>query len=111
MPVLVEQFVVVGDRQEAANAAALWRFLPKAFKQYYNVADPAAIERRADADLPLERVYRELAVGTDPQEHIAAVRALFDSGATIVNIHSGQPDQKKVIDFYSRSVLPELGSA
>ena len=29
--------------------------------------------------------------------HISAIQQLFDSGATIVNIHSGQPDQKKVI--------------
>src|SRR5207248_6619166 len=30
MPVLVEQFVVVGDKQEAARAAEKWRFIPKA---------------------------------------------------------------------------------
>jgi F420-dependent hydroxymycolic acid dehydrogenase len=35
---------------------------------------------------------------------------LFDSGASIVNVHSGQPDQKKVIDFYGNSVLPALKS-
>src|SRR5438874_2198893 len=29
MPVLVEQFVVVGDEQEAKKWAELWRFLPK----------------------------------------------------------------------------------
>ena len=50
MPVLVEQFVVVGDREDAAEAAELWRFLPKAFKQYYNIPDPAEIERQANAD-------------------------------------------------------------
>jgi TAT-translocated FGD2 family F420-dependent dehydrogenase len=111
MPVLVEHWVVVGDRQEAANAAALWRFLPKAFKKYYNIADPATIEKAADTELSLDQVYGQWTVGTDPQVHLAAVRALFDSGVTIVNLHSGQPDQKKVIDFYSRSVLPELGRA
>jgi hypothetical protein len=34
----------------------------------------------------------------------------FDSGATIVNIHSGQPDQYKVIAFYGKHVLPSLRS-
>jgi hypothetical protein len=31
-------------------------------------------------------------------------------GASTVNIHSGQPNQKEVVDFYSRSVLLKLGS-
>jgi F420-dependent hydroxymycolic acid dehydrogenase len=108
MPVLVEQFIVVGDRAEAAEAARLWRFLPKAFKTYYNITDPAEIERQANSDLPLDQVYGEWAVGTDPQIHAAAIRELFQSGATLVNIHSGQADQKKVIEFYGRHVLPRL---
>jgi TAT-translocated FGD2 family F420-dependent dehydrogenase len=111
MPVLVEQFVVVGDRTEAAKAAELWRFLPKAFKTYYDVADPAAIERRSDAEIPLDELLADWPVGTDPAIHLAAVRALFDSGVTIVNIHSGQADQQKVVGFYGRSVLPELALA
>ena len=32
------------------------------------------------------------------------------SGATIVNIHSGQPDPKKVIDSYASSVLAQIGN-
>jgi hypothetical protein len=108
MPVLVEQFVVVGDEGEAKKAAQQWRFIPKAFKKYYNVSDPAAIQQQAEAELPLDKVYSEWPVGTDPGVHIAAVQKLFDSGATIVNIHSGQADQKKVIDFYGNSVLPKI---
>ena len=42
----------------------------------------------------------------DPEVHIAAIKALFDSGVSIVNIHSGQADQAKVIDFYASKVLP-----
>jgi hypothetical protein len=34
----------------------------------------------------------------------------FGAATTIVNIHSGQPDQKKVIEFYASSVLPKLGT-
>jgi alkanesulfonate monooxygenase SsuD/methylene tetrahydromethanopterin reductase-like flavin-dependent oxidoreductase (luciferase family) len=33
MPVLIEQFVVVGDEKDARQAAELWRFIPKAFKK------------------------------------------------------------------------------
>src|SRR6201999_2121781 len=37
MPVLVEQYVVVGGEADARKAAELWRFGPKAFKSLYNV--------------------------------------------------------------------------
>jgi F420-dependent hydroxymycolic acid dehydrogenase len=108
MPVLVEQFVVVGDQKEARASAELWRFIPKAFKTYYNVRDPQEIQKRAEAELPLDKVYGDWPVSTDPNVHIRAVNDLFQSGATIVNIHSGQADQKKVIDFYGKQVIPEL---
>jgi TAT-translocated FGD2 family F420-dependent dehydrogenase len=110
MPVLVEQFVVVGDRQDAEQAAGLWRFIPKAFKSYYNIRDPREIQRRADAELPLEKVYGDWPVGTDPNVHLRAIDELFASGVTIVNIHSGQPDQERVIDFYGKEVLPKLAA-
>ena len=109
MPVLVEHYVVVGDEADARGAAGFWRFGPKAFKSYYNVADPARIQQRAESEVPIEQVVKQWAVGTDPEMHVAKVRELFDSGATIVNIHSGQPDQKRVIDFYASHVLPKLG--
>jgi F420-dependent hydroxymycolic acid dehydrogenase len=48
------------------------------------------------------------AVGTDPNMHIKNVQELLDSGVWIVNIHSGQADQKKVIDFYGKEVLPKV---
>jgi hypothetical protein len=36
------------------------------------------------------------------------INELFDSGVTIVNIHSGQRDQQKVIEFYGSEVLPRV---
>jgi F420-dependent hydroxymycolic acid dehydrogenase len=108
MPVLVEQFVVVGDESDARQAAELWRFIARAFKKYYNVADPAEIQRQAEAEIPIEQIVKEWPVSTDPKRHVAVVSELFDSGATIVNIHSGQADQKRVIDFYGSHVLPAL---
>jgi hypothetical protein len=47
-----------------------------------------------------------LAVSTDPAVHIKVITERFDSGATIVNIHAGQADQKLVIEFYGKEVLP-----
>jgi TAT-translocated FGD2 family F420-dependent dehydrogenase len=108
MPVLVEQFVVVGDKSEAELAARLWNFIPRAFKGYHNIPSPAEIERRAQAELPLDKVYGDWPVSTDPKEHIEAITKLFDSGVTIVNIHSGQPDQSKVLEFFGKNVLPHV---
>lgn len=110
LPVLVEQYVVVGDAAEARQAAELWRFGPKAFKGYYDIPDPARIQERAEAEVPLEKVIAGWAVGTDPALHIDKVRELFDSGVSIVNVHSGQPDQRRVIEFYAANVLPKFGA-
>ena len=108
MPVLVELFVVVGDESEAKASAQLWRFIPKAFKTYYNVRDPQEIQKRAEAELPLEKVYGDWPVSADPQVHVKAVTELFQSGASIVNVHSGQANQKHVIEFYGKEVLPRV---
>jgi len=108
MPVLVEQFVVVGDENDAKQAAELWRFIPKAFKGYYDIRDPAKIQQTAEAQLPFDKVVDGWTISNDPAKHIAKARELFDSGVSIVNIHSGQADQKRVIDFYGDHVLPEF---
>ncbi len=107
---LVELFVVVGDENEAKASAELWRFIPKAFKTYYNVRDPHAIQDRA-AELPLPKVYGDWPVSMDPAVHIKAITDLFQSGANIVNIHSGQADQNRGIQFYGKNVLPKVKSA
>jgi F420-dependent hydroxymycolic acid dehydrogenase len=108
MPVLIEHYAVVGDQVAAQQAAEKWRFGVRAWKELYNVESPVEIQRRADQKTPLDEVMKSWAVGTDPAVHINAAKALFDSGATIVNIHSGQPDQRKVIEFYGQHVLPKF---
>jgi TAT-translocated FGD2 family F420-dependent dehydrogenase len=111
MPVLVELFVVVGNEKEAKASAELWHFIPKAFQSYYNVRDPQSIQQRAQAELPLQQVYSDWPIGTNAEVHLKAVKELFQSGASIVNIHSGQADQKRVIEFYGKQVLPKLKKA
>jgi F420-dependent hydroxymycolic acid dehydrogenase len=111
MPVMVEQFVVVGDETEALLAAEKWRFIPGAFKKYFNVVDPAEIQRQAETDVELDKLIAQWPASTDPDEHIQALRALFDSGVSIVNVHAGQDDQAKAIEFYASKVLPALRRA
>jgi TAT-translocated FGD2 family F420-dependent dehydrogenase len=90
LPVLIEAFVVVGDQADAAAPAKLWNFIPKAFKGYQNIPDPAQIERRAEMELPLPKVFGNWTVSSNPDAHLQAVEKLFDSGATI---GSGGPEK------------------
>ncbi|HZP99639.1 MAG TPA: TIGR03557 family F420-dependent LLM class oxidoreductase [Reyranella sp.] len=108
MPVLVEQFVAVGDKPVAEHGGELWRFIPKAFKGLHDVRDPAEIQKRAEKELPLDKVIASWSVGTDPAVHIAAIEKLFASGATIVNIHAAQANQQRAIEFYGSRVLPHF---
>jgi len=108
MPTLVEHFVIVGDKKDAEAAAQLWRFLPKAWKPYFNIPDPQTIQDRAAVEVPLEEVYKDWPVSTDPEVHAQALMELFNAGVTEAHIHSGQHDQMRVINFYSREVLPRV---
>jgi F420-dependent hydroxymycolic acid dehydrogenase len=47
-------------------------------------------------------------VSNDPDAHVKALIDLFNGGATIVNVHSGQADQRHVIEFYGKHVLPRV---
>jgi coenzyme F420-dependent glucose-6-phosphate dehydrogenase len=108
LPVFIEQYVVVGGETEKAEAAEMWRFGPKAWKPYFNIRDPKTIQKRAEAEIPVQKVTEGWPVSTDPEVHVKVLSELFDSGATGVHIHSGQRDQKRVIDFYGKEVLPRL---
>lgn len=108
MPVCIEQFVVVGDQKEAETAAELWRFIPQAWKPYFNIRDPQVIQQRAEAEIPLEEVYKGLVISTAPDVHVKALQDAFRGGASEVHIHAGQPDQRRVIQFYGKEVLPRL---
>ena len=108
MQVLVGQYVVVGEQEEAERAAELWRFIPKAFKTYYNIPEPKTIRQRAEAEIALRTVYGEWPVSTDPDVHLQTLTELFDGGVSVVNVHSGQADQMRVIDFYGKEVIPRL---
>jgi TAT-translocated FGD2 family F420-dependent dehydrogenase len=110
MPIFIEQYVVVGGNEELKQAAELWRFGPKAWKPYFNIRDPKTIQQRAEVEIPLEKVTEGWPVGTDPEVHLNALTDLFNGGATGVHIHAGQKDQRKVIDFYGKEVLPRLRS-
>ena len=107
-PVFLEQSVCVGNKAEAQKSAELWRFLPKAWKPYFNVRDPHEIQRRAETEIPVDQILEDMTIGTDPELHVQKLHEAFQGGATEVHIHSGQPNQRKVIEFYGKEVLPRL---
>jgi G6PDH family F420-dependent oxidoreductase len=108
MRILIESFVVVGGEPEASQAADLWRFIPIGFKEFIDEPDPRNIQHGAEQKLSARDVYSKWVVSEDPSVHARAVSELGAVGATDVFVHSGQSDQQRVIDFYSREVLPEL---
>ncbi len=107
LPRITELWAVVGERDEALAAARYWQFLP-VFPDVVNLADPRAVQRKAEELSSPERVVADWVVSRDPDVHIAAVRELAGAGATHIFLHSPQPDQRRVIEFYRRHVLPAL---
>jgi F420-dependent hydroxymycolic acid dehydrogenase len=103
-----ESFVFVGTREDALEAAKLWRFIPKAWEKYVDNADPREILKQANAEVKLDEVIEDWVIGGDPQVHIEAIQKLVDGGVTHIYIHSAQQDQQRVIDFYGREVLPHI---
>ncbi|MCO5995283.1 F420-dependent hydroxymycolic acid dehydrogenase [Actinoallomurus rhizosphaericola] len=107
MPKIAETWVVVGGRAETNEAARKWRFTVHGFGDLLYQPNPVTIQRLAEQRWPLEKVYSAWPRGTDPQVHITALQRLLNEGVTPF-IHSGQTDQRHVIDFYGREVLPHL---
>jgi len=108
LAIVAEQMVIVGDESVAQQYVPLWRFMPKAWDLYVDNPDPRDIQRRAEQDVPLEEVYGSWPVSEDPQVHVAALQKLIDGGVTHIFVHSCQPDQRRVIEFYGQDVLPKL---
>jgi F420-dependent hydroxymycolic acid dehydrogenase len=108
VPIVVEQWMVVGGRREAEEAAAQWRMVPRGFTKYFYNPDPRAIEADAERTIPLENVYADWPVSDDADVHVEAIRKLAEHGVAQVFVHSGQKDQRRVIDFYATRVLPKL---
>jgi coenzyme F420-dependent glucose-6-phosphate dehydrogenase len=51
----------------------------------------------------------KIAVGPDPERHLASIRQYVDAGYDHVYVHQVGPDQEGFFRFYEREVLPKLG--
>jgi len=107
MPVLAELYAAVGNEAEALAVAPLWQFGP-VMGELISEPDPREVQRRAGDLSSPERTVRSWAIGRDAAVHVRRIEELFAAGATQVYVHSAQPDQRRVIEFYGREVLPAL---
>ncbi len=106
--ILVEQYVFVGSEDEAYAAAPLWQFAAVEHL-VRDMDDPRAIQRTAEENASLDQVVDSWLISKNPVEHVEQIHRLFEAGATHVAIHSVQPDQRRLIEFYGSEVLPGLG--
>jgi len=67
MPVMVEHFVVVGDETEALLAPNNGVSFRKRSRDYFNIKDPAEIQRRAEAEVSLEDLVKQWPASMDPE--------------------------------------------
>lgn len=110
IPRLVELYAVVGDEREALETAQLWLFGP-VMGDLISVADPREVQRLAEEKSSPKKAIETWVVSRDPDAHVQRILDLFAAGATQVYVHSPQADQRKVIDFYGREVLPAVSRA
>jgi len=109
LPIIVEQYTVVGGEREARQSADLWHFGPRAWQHgYFDEVNPLRIQQKAEREIPLETVYKDWPVGTDPEVHIRKIQELGAKGATHVVITTATPNQREVIEFYGSKVIPAL---
>jgi len=104
-PVVVEHWAMVGDAEEAREAAGKWRLAPKAWKSgYFDDVSPVDIQARAEKEIPLESPPRldDQQRPQGPQERDTGARQLC---ATHVFVHVAATDQLKVIGYFGREVL------
>lgn len=112
LEIVLESFAVAGSQDEALEGAKKWRFLNKAWESgYVTNPDPVAIQKRAEAEVPLEEAIKDWAIGKEPDVHLKALRKMFAAGATTVLVHSPQTDQMSFLDWYGRNVLPGMAKA
>lgn len=108
MPIIAEHWVCVGDDPEARKGAELWRFIPKAWTEFVQDPDPVDIKTRAGAEVPMDEVLKSFTIGQDADIQVEAIQKLVDAGVTTVLVHSAQEDQRMVIDWFGKNVLPRV---
>jgi len=96
------------DKQQAVKIAhKTWRnsMVPGQLAQ--ELTTPTLFEQASQL-VTEEMVAEKVTCGTDPEEHVAAVREYVDAGFDEVYIAQMGPDQEGMIRFYEKEVLARL---
>ncbi|MDQ1696227.1 MAG: hypothetical protein QOJ03_1580 [Frankiaceae bacterium] len=96
------------DKQQAVKIAhKTWRnsFVPGQLSQ--DLPTPTHFDQASEL-VTEEMVAEKVTCGTDPEEHLAAVKEYVDAGFDEVYVAQMGPDQEGMIRFYEREVLPRL---
>jgi len=95
------------DPERALADTRHWAVLSLSAEEKHSVEDPAEMERLA-ASLPIARVAQRWIVSSDPDAHVAAIRAYMDYGFDHLVFHAPGPDQSRFLKLYAEHVLPRL---
>ncbi|HWA80233.1 MAG TPA: glucose-6-phosphate dehydrogenase (coenzyme-F420) [Acetobacteraceae bacterium] len=95
------------DMKRAAEDTRHWAVLALTAEEKLSVEDPVEMDRLA-ASLPAERSASRFIVSTDPDEHVARIRAYVDLGFRHLVFHAPGPDQARFLRLYGEQVLPRL---
>jgi len=96
------------DKQQAVKIAhKTWRnsMVPGQLAQ--DLPTPTHFDQASEL-VTEEMVAEKVTCGTDPEEHVAAVREYAEAGFDEVYVAQMGPDQEGMIRFYEREVLPRL---
>ena len=108
--ILQAGFHLGSDEARAVEATKRWKAtqMPEVYKE--DIHDPAAMERRAQAEVSDEEFAKEgFMVGADPAEHVERLRDLQGLGGTVLCLQLiGADEAVASIERYGREVLPAL---
>ena len=98
------------DKQQAVKIAhKTWRnsLVPGQLAQ--ELAMPDFFDQASEL-VTEEMIAEKVTCGTDPEEHVKAIREYVEAGFDEVYVAQMGPDQEGMIAFYEREVLPRLSS-
>jgi coenzyme F420-dependent glucose-6-phosphate dehydrogenase len=95
------------EREAKETALEWWPVAGLGGTLMQELALPSHFEAAAEP-LDADEVSETLAVGPDPDVHVANIRKFLDAGFDHVWIHQIGPDQDGFFDFYEKQVLPKV---
>ena len=104
------QVTVCWAKTEAAARATALQWWPNAGLRgtlSQELPLPSHFEQAAEM-VAEEDIENVVACGPDPAVHLAKIQEYVDAGFDHVYVHQVGPDQRGFMEFYERSVLPEL---